>query len=229
MKHDPENMKKLLKNNKNKGRTELVEIPGYVFWEILKTKRNGDLLGDCSICENCKSRIITYYSPDIVTSTQKEISLCGFIDNSIQINNKIRKIDNKVYSNPKTSDYTSSDYTSRYNQAVGRLKGTNESKKMPMSIWRTREYKSVADKFIKELDLNKPDAADVYWVLEHRSNDFNTNINMDDIIFCICLYVKGRNMDKLSFARLTKGIYKTDSKNRGLYALVRDKLNDKMN
>jgi hypothetical protein len=112
----------------------------------------------------------------------------------------------------------------RLNQANARLARTPQSMKISSNDRNTHEYHLIADDYIHELGLNKYDAMDVHYYIDHRDTLFKLDYKADDIILCICLYVMGQRMDKLSFGRLTKQIYKTDRRKKKIYSLVRDKL-----
>jgi hypothetical protein len=77
----------------------------------------------------------------------------------------------------------------RLEKAKHRLNRTNASKKQPMKEWRNTEYHLIAEDYIHELGLNKPDARDVHYYIDHRGNTLNTRYKMDIIILHLCAVI----------------------------------------
>ena len=76
----------------------------------------------------------------------------------------------------------------RLSDAMGRLKNVPQSKKMPMKVWRNKDYHEIANDYIHELELNKADAKDVHYYIDH-SKERKWPYKMEDIIYHLCIIV----------------------------------------
>lgn len=112
----------------------------------------------------------------------------------------------------QTNPVTVNQSTIRLYKAMKRLSKTPQSMKISRTKRRTYQYHLIADDYIHILELNKLDAKDVHYVIEHRKNTLNTRYKMEDIIYHICLIVGNKDLRKYP------------EYNRSIYNLLTDRL-----
>jgi hypothetical protein len=104
------------------------------------------------------------------------------------------------------------DRNPRLEQAIKRLNKTNQSKKQPMQQWRIQQYHDTADDYINMLDINKYDALDIHYIIDHMGTLSKLPYKIDEVIYHIALLIGHKDLRKYR------------DHNKKLYNLLTDRL-----
>lgn len=91
---------------------------------------------------------------------------------------------------------------------------------------RENGYKDLVDIYKGELELTPGQVEEIKHLLKSRENEFNMCYKMEDIIQCICLYVKSKSYSNYrQFNAFIARYSIANPYNKTLYKLIREKLN----
>ena len=97
------------------------------------------------------------------------------------------------------------DKNKRLIQAEKRLASTNQSKYMPMKVWRDREYEFLVDDYAHTLDLLPYQIVDVKYIIDHQKTLSKFPYKMEDIIYNLCLIIGKKDLRK--YKNYNKNLY----------------------
>jgi hypothetical protein len=210
--------------------------------ELIQNRNNYDLISDMEGCEDCGGLVFAkdQWKGEVVCEN------CGLVkpleENPIfheESEYFIQYIGARTYDLSSDGfDYgyrnfgttkkyhVNKQYAGRLKDAHYRLKNVNGSKRVPKDIQRLNEYVLIAEDYAHELDLMKYQLKDVIYIIKRRNNLFKIKYPVEDIILCICLYIKSKSMKPQRFSVYIREFKRCNEYNKTLYNLIKQKLDN---